>query len=155
MTRLLVEKQAAWRRKKLVLLPAHQVTQNPVVFDSFTLTFLKQNVPQFPVSWSTDSTHNWLRSVNAVSNFNSLFIRQNHFLVDNCKNSHEQTTQHGTYLTVNKETTNARRVKVCNGKVGTEQVRNVLGKITASLEIRLAGNYDPVCNNTSNAVLFI
>ena len=54
---------------------------------------------------------------------------------------------HNKYLAVNKESTTTRRVEVHNGKMGTDEIWNVLGKITASLEIRLTSNYHSICNN--------
>jgi len=51
---------------------------------------------------------------------------------------------YSTHLVVNKESADTRRIDVCNGKVGTDEVWNVLGQITTSLEVRLAGNYDTI-----------
>ena len=59
----------------------------------------------------------------------------------------QKARKENTHLIVHVESTDARRVEVCNGKVRTHEVWNVLSEINTSPEVRLASDYDPICNN--------
>jgi len=50
-------------------------------------------------------------------------------------------------LSVDKEPVKVCWIKVHDGKVRTEQIGNVLSQITATPEMWLTSNYNPICNH--------